>query len=375
LWSRMSNVLMLLRANPYRSGLLLLLVWQIVPILVLIRHSIGLYAHYIIILMPGPFIFIGLFVAKSGQWLPGKQAWTTGIRSALYVLTGLLIVAQCVGSTASVLDTVRGNFNDKVLSHPYYSDLHSLQNALQEADQVAQQHHFKHVYISSDVSTRASLRYLSQQMYTPTTVFDSSSCAVLPGVANGPAVMLIGPYSPFTEALVQHFTSATLVATPKRLGGSPFKLYIVQPMVEQAGGASLGNDLQLLDAHARPFTFNGSSWLVTQWRFLHSAPPSYQRVYWYKIAQFSNPSAAKPVTSSLCGFTAMQAGDALLAPLHQAGKQSQPLSIKVQSSIVNPYTLTYGPIAFETYRDIPSPWQPLMTSSGGDTLTVSPAAA
>ena len=184
--------------------------------------------------------------------------------------------------------------------------------------------------------------------------------------------MLIGPYSPFTEALVQHFTSATLVATPKRLSGSPFKLYIVQPMVEQAGGASFGNELQLLDTHARPFTFNGSSWLVTQWRFLHSAQPSYQRVYWYNVAQFSNLTTTKPMTRSLCGFTAMQAGDTLLAPLEQAGKQSQSFNVKVQAFTVNPYTLTYGPIAFETYRDISSPWQPLQTSTGKDTLTVSP---
>ena len=125
---------------------------------------------------------------------------------------------------AGVLDMVRGNFNDMVLSHPYYSDLHSLQNALQEADQVAQEHHFKHVYISSDASTQAALRYLSQQMQTPTTVFDSNRCAVLPSIANGPAVMLIGPYSPFTEALVQHFASATLIATTKRISGAPFKL-------------------------------------------------------------------------------------------------------------------------------------------------------
>ena len=68
--------------------------------------------------------------------------------------------------------------------------------------------------------------------------------------------MLIGPYSPFTEALVTHFTQATLVATPKRLGGSPFKLYIVQPMAEQAVSTnSFGNDLQLLDTSAQPFSF------------------------------------------------------------------------------------------------------------------------
>ncbi len=374
-WSRIGNFLALLRANPYRCGLLLLLVWQIVPLLILTRHSIGLYAHYIIILMPGPFILIGLFVAKSSHWLPGKQAWATGIRYVLYVITCLLVVAQCVGSTAGVLDSVRGNFNDMVLSHPYYSDLHSLQNALQEADQVAQQHHFKHVYISSDASTQAALRYLSQQMRTPVTVFDSSSCAVLPSVANGPAVMLIGPYSPFTEALVQHFTTATLIATPKRLSGSPFKLYIVQPMAEQTGGASFGNDLQLLDAHARSFTFNGSSWFVTQWRFLHSAQPSYQRVYWYNLAQFSNTPASKLETQSLCGFTAMQSGDTLLAPLKQSGKPLQSFNVKVRAFTVNPYTLTYGPVAFETYRDISSPLQPLRASTGKDTLTVSLAAS
>jgi hypothetical protein len=144
-------------------------------------------------------------------------------------------------------------------------------------------------------------------------------------------------------------------------------------MNEQAGGVSLGNDLQLLASHASAFTFNGGSWLVTQWRFLHSAQPSYQKVYWYNIAQYSNPIATKPVTRSLCGFTAMQAGDSLLAPLQQSGKQSQPLNVKVQAFTVNPYTLSYGPVAFETYRDIPSPWQPLKTSTGEDTLTVSSA--
>ena len=373
MWSRIRNFLTALRANPYRCGLLLLLVWQIVPILLLTRHSIGLYAHYMIILMPGPFIFIGLFVAKSSQWLLKQQAWTAIIRYGLYILIGLLIVAQCAGSAAGVLDSVRGNFNDMVLSHPYYSDLHSLQNALQEADAVAQQHHFKHVYVSSDPATQAALRYLGQQLHTPTTVFDASSCAVLPSAATGPAIMLIGPYSPFTEALVRHFTSATLVATPKRLSGSPFKMYIVQPIAEQTGEATLGNDLQLLTSHAPSFTFNGSSWLVTQWRLLRSAPPSYQRVYWYNIARFSNPSATKAETRSLCGFTAMQAGDTLLAPLEQVERQKQPFNIKVQSFTVNPYTLTYGPVAFETYRNIPSPWQSLKTPTGGDTLTVSPA--
>ncbi|GAC1398237.1 MAG: hypothetical protein NVS4B12_00430 [Ktedonobacteraceae bacterium] len=371
-WAFLRNALIQFRSSPYKCGLTLLLVWQIVPILVLIRHSIGLYAHYMIILMPGPFILIGLFLATVSKWTRRQPLWTTIIRYTLYILTGMLIIAQCVGSTAGMLDTVRGNFNDTVLSHPYYSDLHSLQAALQQADQVAQQHHFKRVYVSSDEATQAALRYLSQQMHTPTTVFDSSSCAVLPSIANGPAVMLIGPYSTFIDALIQHFTQTTLVATPRRLSGAPFKLYIVQPMKERtASEARFGSDLQLLNTAARPFNFNGGSWLVTQWRLLRSAQPSYQKVYWYNVAQFENTTATKAETRSLCGFTAMQAGDQLLVPLRSgSGKNSQPLSVKVQSFTINPYTLTYGPISFETYRDISSPWQLLKTSAGKDTLTV-----
>lgn len=71
----------------------------------------------------------------------------------------------------------------------------------------------------------------------------------------------------------------------------------------------------------------------------------------------------------------MQAGDQLLVPLQQSGsgKSRQPLTIKVQSFTVNPYTLTYGPLSFETYRDIPSPWQTLKTFTDKDTLTVSVA--
>ncbi len=371
-WTTIRDYLIYFRASPYRCGLLLLLIWQVFPILVLTRHSIGLYAHYMIILMPGPFILIGLFLAKISTWAHGSLGWTRLLRYGVYVFACILIVAQFAGSLAGVLDTVRGNFNDMVLSHPYYSDLHSLQNALHEADQLSQQHHFKRLYISSDPATQAALRYLGQQTQTPTTVFDSSyKCAVLPSSSNGPAVMLIGPYSPFTEALVKHFTQATLVAMPKRLSGSPFKLYIVQPMAEQAvSTSSFSNDLQLLDSSARPFNFNGSPWLVTRWRLLRSAQPSYQKVYGYNVSQFSTTASTQPTTRSLCGFTAMQVGDQLLVPLQQTKSVKNDLNIRVQSFAVNPYTLTYGPISFETYRDISSLWRTLKTSFGYDTLTI-----
>ncbi len=373
MWRRIRDYATQFRASPYRCGLIILLIWQVVPLLVLTRHSIGLYAHYLIIFMPGPFILISLLLTKIIEWCQRRGGWTTVVRYDLYILAFVLVTAQFVGSTASVLDSVLGNFNDYVPSHPYYSDLHSLHAALAEADQVAQQHHLNRVYVSTDQPTQASLRYLSEQMHTSTTVFDAANCAILPGVANGPAVMLIGPYSDFTNALVTHFAVATLVDEPKRLGGAPFKLYIVRPTeLQSVAGERFGHDLQLLDTSAHSFSFNGTLRLVTRWSLLRSAQPSYRTVYGYNISQ-SSDGADKQSASSQCNFTAMKAGDELLVASRQPGalKEAQgTIAIRVQAYTITPYNLSYGPISFETYHDIVTPWEKLSTSTGKDNLTI-----
>src|SRR5205807_616183 len=61
-----------LRATPYRCGLVLLLVWQIVPLLILTRHAVDLHAQYFFMLMPGPFILTSLLISKVAEWL-GQQ--------------------------------------------------------------------------------------------------------------------------------------------------------------------------------------------------------------------------------------------------------------------------------------------------------------
>lgn len=375
---RVKDYVYALQANSYRGGLFVLLIWQIVPLLLLTRHSIELRAHYIIILMPGPFIFIGLFVRQCYQWLCKHDIWSTVVRAciamlanAIFILTGLLIIAQFAGSTAGVLDTVSGNFDDKVLSHPYYNDLHSLQNALHMADVSAQQFGYRHIYISSDPVTQAAMSYLGQQMRTPTTVVDCATCIVIPSVASGPAIMLIGPYSPFTEALLQHFDTSKLLQSPMRLGGAPFKMYVVNPLAYHIGGTSLSSDLQLLRSPTTVFTLQGQAWNVTPWRLLRSAQPSYQKVYWYSFAQFTSGSAAQPQAQSLCGFTSMQAGDTLLVATEQGGTQRQSLYMRVQAYTDTPYELTYEPVTFDTYKAVRSRKVYLRTVEGKDILPVS----
>ena len=168
-----------MRASPYRCGLLVLLVWQAFPLLVLIKHAL-LYPHYFIILMPGPFILIGMSIAKVAGWLHVHKRWFRFASIAIYIFASLLILFQGIAGIASVLDTMRGNFDDHQLSYPYYNDLNSLQNALTRSDQLAQQYHAGRIIMVADRSTRSAFRYLSEQVHTPISVVDDS-CLLLPG--------------------------------------------------------------------------------------------------------------------------------------------------------------------------------------------------
>src|SRR5579863_7417073 len=88
-------------------------------------------------------------------------------------------------------------------------DLRSLRAAITEADQLAQRNHLKRVYISTDWTTQDQLQLLSTQMHTPVTLFDAN-CVLLPSAAEGPAVMLIGPYNYWVHDLAMEVATVTL---------------------------------------------------------------------------------------------------------------------------------------------------------------------
>jgi 4-amino-4-deoxy-L-arabinose transferase-like glycosyltransferase len=359
-----------LRADPYRCGLIILVAWQVVPLLLLRRHAIDLYPHYTIIFLPGQFILVGYLLINVAQWLQKLAKWGPIIRFAPYVLALLIVIAQLAGSTASVLDAVRGNFVDPVLSNPYYTPLSAYQHAVTEADQLAQQRHLSRVYISADSTMQSSFRYLATQMHTPTTVFNDS-CVVLPNPANGPSVLLVGAYSDFTNALVSHFANATLVDKPQRPGSVPFSLYIINPETAQpSANATFANDLQFLNA--APFSYNGKAWLVTRWNMLRAAQPDYLTTYTYKMT--GTPTGAGSL-SSQCTFTAIRSGDQLLAPfkLPTANSAYASLAINGQYYATLPYNLPYGPFSFETDVYQSSSYVTLRTPGGRDSITVSAA--
>jgi hypothetical protein len=273
-----------------------------------------------------------------------------------------------------VIDQSSGNFDDRSFQpYPYHNALSSLQHALSEADEVARHYHVKKVYITTDAATQTALRYLADQMRTPTTLFDASRCLVLPSPATGPAVLLMGPYDTLTKALLEQFASFKLIDKPARLGGSPFWLYLVTPKLSPIGHmqppAVFSHHLQLLDEHTQVLQTSDASWLVTRWSLLRSEQPAFRTTYNYALRAYTS---AGSMGESFCTFTSVYAGDQLLVAFaHPPGSGTIP-SVAVQATFFAsvPYNPSYGPFHLETDKDYVTSSTTLLTSAGSRSILV-----
>src|SRR6266566_4248769 len=356
------------RAAPYRCGLVLLLVWQVVPILLLSRHSLPLYPYYLLILMPGPYILMGIFVARVVKWAARPELYWGGLRYGMYAIAIFAVIAQILTCSATLIDSVDGTYKHGQT----YNDLGSLQHALSEADQLALQDHLNRVYITTDINSQPSLHYLAQEMQTPTTLFDDSRCLVLPNASAGPAVLLVSPYAQLTLALLPEYATATLVDQPARLGAPPFQLYIVasRRVTEQPSKSETFIDnLQFINLQRQHLNLADPVWLVSRWNLLRAARSHPRTSYNYAMTAFTNTNNYP--RHSLCTFTAIRPGDQLFVAFALPHDPFMPAlaTIEGQFYTITPYSPSFGPLHLETDQTHDSPKILLRTIQGEDRIT------
>lgn len=377
LWQRLWSGWKALAESPQRAGLLILLAWQIAPVLLMSRHSVDLQFHYLLFLFPGPFILIGLSISQLTA-LAGQLVARSGrlLRLAAPGLAVLLVVVQLFSTGAWMLDSMDGRA-------PYgasFNTLHDLQAALNEADRLAQARRLRRVYIDTDQYTRSAFTYLAAQMQTPHTVFGGTHCLLLPAPTQGPALMLLGPGDTLDEALLTRFTSATLVGQSARLGGAPFHLYLVPPLTTTPGSASFADTLSADKGQLTDFTWSDPAQqnaqpvhlLPTLWTNLRSWSAADGTSYTYHLIAHAAGGGAGDRSSSVnCGFTSLTPGEKLLVPF-SAGSLAQPASLVVSgsSSISQPFEQSYGPFRFLSIRQQVSPPLAFRSSSGGSSIVV-----
>src|SRR5258708_31420777 len=222
--------------------------------------------------------------------------------------------------------------------------------------------------MTGEWATQTGWGYLGGQRRTPSSLFDAASCLVLPNPADGPAVLLVGPYDGLTKALLNQFASAMLVDSPVRLGGAPYRLYVVTPVaVQPPSSMAFTGDLQLLDTQG--LNYGGSSWLVTRWSLLRSEQPRYRTTYNYALTAIP-AGVGQPRSRSKCTFTAIRAGDELLVAfiLSRGGSPSFSVAIKAQSFMTTPDNPYYGPFHLETDGDRRTAAIKLHTVDGSDSI-------
>lgn len=366
-----------LRADSLACGLLIMLLWQIVPVLALTRHGPPIHLHYLLVIVPGPFIFIAVFVTRAIAWFHRQQTVRLGktVRYGMYVVVSIVLLVQLVGSSASLIDMTNG-INNHIFG---YNDIGSLEHAFQKADRVAQDHHISRVYGTLSViddfdSLLAGFPYLASMMHTPSTLFESSRCMVLPSPQEGPAVMLTRSTDTLTPVLLKEYGKTVLVDEPPILGSTPFKLYIVTPYAyghSVYGHNGFTNQLQEIDSQVQRLGGQFPPTLVTRWTLLHAAQPQSRVTYNYIMSATPKLAGAASVTST-CLLTSMRPGDQLIAtfPLSQSAASARSFSISSQSLVQTPYVITLGPLHFETFQMQGTP-EPLRSMNGANTLTVS----
>lgn len=359
-------------ASPGRQGLLLLLIWQVVLPLTLLRRSIPLYPHYFIMYMPGQFMLIAIFVARAVKFLQRHRSpYATIARFGLLALTTLILFAQTLGISIMMIDTAQGRF-DANATYPSFQNLSSMQSAVNEADQFAQAHHIQRIYISTTYADGQPLIYLTEQLHTPTTLYDSTTCTVLPGSQAGPVLYIADPRNIILNQLIQQYTHATLVARPPRLGQQPYNLYLLTAQAEPAPIAdTFSSNLKALSPSAQVLHTpdNKLQWLSTHWQVQQTQPAAARTFY---NTQFLFDPAGSAKDNPTCQLTALNQGDQVFTQQAISPGETIPtaLTFQVQTSTSVPVTRPLGPLTLATYDNVVQHLQTLQTATGQGSVTL-----
>jgi len=164
--------------------------------------------------------------------------------------------------------------------------------------------------------------------------------------------------------------------TSNRLGGAPFRLYVVDPLPvdplpKVAPQTMLSGDIQFVSAQT--LHLQKEAWAVTRWNLLQSVPASSRATVSY---QFTRMDAVKVASQAqqVCTSTNVRAGDQLIAFFPHMRDQTA-LRVQVEHSSAKPHMITtkiFGtvPLVFDTFQQDSTPWTVLKTDAGASTITV-----
>lgn len=372
--------------------LLLLALWQLAPLVAMVKHPYPIHEHYLLAVLPAPYLLMGAFLGDVVRHLPGLLARLSERFPRVHVkpLTGsfadsVLIVAaltlgtaQTYGAAAQLATLERGRF-DGMLNHAYSHygiTLESQKTALTIAHLAARTHGASLFVATTDLH-QESLGYLVDTGYGPATVYDATTCLVVPSAGYRPAVVLGTP--PLDSlGLLQRLPGTRLLDTVPVQGAPALPLYLVPAGARLAAelpvDTSVSGGVRLMGYSIAQNPQGGIS-VALHWTGAPSDPTDWadQPDYWYgadpsgesaAIASYSfsaqpvdangRPMGA-PITSA-CPTLSWNAGDDVYSWLmlpHSLTQQiaQQPVAgwrVSVQRQLIGVMRPHVGPFTLET---------------------------
>lgn len=233
--------------------LLLLVLWQVMPLVAMIKHPYPIHEHYLLAVLPAPYLMMGAFLEDAARRVPVMlkrlsarfplfhvRPLSSGFADSVLVVAALVLgSAQTYGAAAQLTTLDQGRF-DGILNHSYSHygiTLESQRQALTVAHLAARTHNAKLFVATTDLH-QESMGYLVDTSYGPAMVYDATTCLVVPTAGAEPAIVLGTPPLDSLD-LLKRLPGSHLLDTVRVQGASALPLYLVP------AGARLPEELPL----------------------------------------------------------------------------------------------------------------------------------
>ncbi|HEX8982744.1 MAG TPA: hypothetical protein VF792_08245, partial [Ktedonobacterales bacterium] len=223
--------------NKWRFTVCLAL-WEVAPLLLMVRHTRAIVPHYVLVTLPAVYIGMGAVIAWLAMRLKEFIERSTVVASyprwlptaTLLALTVALSIGQTVGVINELATIHSGSFDGLALPLHYGTPLASESDALALAQSAAKRLHAT-LSIASTRVQQEPLGYLNTTDTNDLPAIDyiSAGCVAMPSADAGASqVTLVVPGSTAASLLPQ-MSGVTQVDRIPVQGGKPYLLYDIQP--------------------------------------------------------------------------------------------------------------------------------------------------
>ncbi|HEX6819230.1 MAG TPA: glycosyltransferase family 39 protein [Ktedonobacterales bacterium] len=376
-----------LRADALWRARLMLWLWVTIPITSMLRHSVLLTVHYLIVLFPAIFIVMGLGAQwlLAGEWLAALSRRVAGVRARqaagrplvatirglTFALLLILVVGQGVRWALYPVSLAAGHFS----AYQFYGfPLNEMESTRSRLSAVERTANVSQTFVLTPDAPRYKIpaEYMFVDGYA-NRVGMSPECLVLPAPSTSAAlVMTTVTHTPASD-LVDTLPGAQVVSTIPMTGGDPFIVYRLTGAEALPPDTAVPSPLTFSDRAGNGLQLQGESYanglLRLRWQVTGFPSSETRRPVIHVDTQAPGGGLSARVETE-CAPIHLAAGETLYTwlDLTAGGKQPVPtgqLVLTVSGGLASPNIASLGPLRLLAAADQSTPLS-MWPASGHD---------